>query len=258
MFKGDKPTGDQASLKAIEEGFAKIEARLDRLEQRLDTIANGNINWGMIYATQQLENRQNLSYRLGVDEGWLPPTRGWAASPDFLMLIARLVAELDPTQVVECGSGVTSVVLSKLLSTKPGARLLSFDHDAAFAQKTAALLQERDLPGALAMTIASAPLVPHQIQGQSFNWYATDGVDIPDQIELLVVDGPIVTGDNLLARYPALPLLADRLTDRAVVVLDDANRVGEQQTLQRWTQEFPGWQVEMVATEKGTAILRRG
>ncbi len=248
---------NQAALAAIKEGFAKIEARLDRLEQRLDMVANGDINWGMIYATQQLESREILARNLGVEPGWLPATRGWAASPDFLLVIARLVAELQPRSVVECGSGVTSVVLSRLLSIMPGANILSFDHDPNFAQKTAEMLRERDLPGPVGLSIAAAPMTQHVINGETFNWYMTEGVMVPEKIDLLVVDGPIVNNENPLARYPALPILGPYLSDRAVVVLDDANRPSEQQTLQRWVQEFPGWRVEMVPTEKGTAIMRR-
>ena len=254
MSDGDQ---NQSAMAAIEAGFAKIEARLDRLEQRLDTVANGNINWGMIYATQQLESREILARNLGVEPGWLPTTRGWAASPDFLLVITRLVAELQPRSVVECGSGVTTVVLSRLLSIIPGATMLSFDHDPSFAQKTASMLRERDLPGPVALSINAAPMAGHVINGEAFNWYKTDEVMVPDPIDLLVVDGPIVSNDNPLARYPALPILGPYLSDKAVVILDDANRPSEQQTLQRWVDEFPGWAVEMVATEKGTAIMRR-
>jgi hypothetical protein len=42
-------------------------------------------------------------------------------------------------------------------------------------------------------------------------------------VDLLFVDGPV--GDTSpQARYPALPVLADRLTDDTLVLLDDSNR----------------------------------
>jgi predicted O-methyltransferase YrrM len=240
--------------KAVLEALARIEQRLDNLEQRLQSLALRDIQWGLIHTSQQLEKRQMLAYRLDVPEGWLPATRGWAASADFLLIVADLVRELEPKGVVECGSGVSTVILSQLLKDKPGVKLVSFDHDVAFAQKTAQMLQERGLAGHIDISIAAAPMADHSGR---FKWYSTEGVPLPEQIDLLLVDGPIVTQENPLARYPALPLLESRLSANAVVVLDDAARPGEQETLRRWQQEYPGWQIEMMPTEKGTAVMRR-
>ena len=255
MFGSDKNAQD--TLKQLLSAVERIEQRLDGLDQRLNMLAQRDVHWGLVFATQQLENRQILSDRLGVSNGWLPPTRGWAASPDFLMVVARLVDEVQPTNVVECGSGVSTITLARLLAGQSDCNIVSFDHNEAFANQTAALLQERGLPDGTGLTIAAAPHVEHVIGGETFLWYQTEGVPLPEQIDLLLVDGPIVSSDNMLARYPALPLLHDRLSDKAVIVLDDANRPGEQATLKRWLDEFPAWTCEMVGTEKGTAILRR-
>ncbi|MBV6632309.1 MAG: class I SAM-dependent methyltransferase [Alphaproteobacteria bacterium] len=252
MFNRQDDNGD-----AIAQSLARIEERLDKLEERLNQVAQVDVAWGLVHATQQLENRENLAAKLGVAPGWLPPTRGWAASPDFLMVLVRLVAEIKPTSIVECGSGVTSIVFSRLLQGVEGATLLTLDHDEKFAQQTAALLAERGLPGSVTMNLAAAGMAPVAVGGDTIPWYQTEGMPWPDQIDLLCVDGPIMNSENRLARYPAFPLLHDRLSEKAVVVLDDAHRPGEQAILQRWLTEFPDWRVEMLSTEKGTAVLRR-
>src|SRR3546814_1097931 len=43
----------------------------------------------------------------------LPPTGGKAASADFLKLVADLVREEKPAVVVECGSGLSTVVIAR-------------------------------------------------------------------------------------------------------------------------------------------------
>ena len=59
-----------------------------------------------------------------------------------------------------------------------------------------------------------------------------------DPIDLLVVDGPPAhAASHGLARYPALPLLADRLAPGGTVVPDDAERPGQQEVLRRWERE---------------------
>ena len=60
-----------------------------------------------------------------------------------------------------------------------------------------------------------------------------------------------------LARYPALPLLVDRFSPDCVVILDDAGREEEKETLNQWLAEFPDLQQQILSTEKGTAVLSR-
>ena len=73
---------------------------------------------------------------------------------------------------------------------------------------------------------------------------------------LLVVDGPPGTV-RPMARYPALPVLLNRLAADATVVMDDARRPDEQAIAERWAAGLPGWRLEFRHTEKGAAILRR-
>ena len=75
-----------------------------------------------------------------------------------------------------------------------------------------------------------------------------DGVDgvvrepvDPDQLSSIlrdIVDGP-PAGQNPGARYPALPLLMDRLADRATIFVDDADRPGESEVIKAWLN-LPG------------------
>ena len=55
---------------------------------------------------------------------------------------------------------------------------------------------------------------------------------------LFVDDPPGPTGPQ--ARYPAIPVLSDRLADGAIVVLDDASRADEATIVERWCAEIPG------------------
>ncbi len=72
----------------------------------------------------------------------------------------------------------------------------------------------------------------------------------------MVVDGP-PQHVHQLARYPALPMLYERLSTDAVVFLDDAARKNEQAIIRRWKQEFQDFEVSEIRTEKGVAALRR-
>ena len=193
---------------------------------------------------------------LEVERGWLPPTRGWAASPDVLYILARHVLATKPAQLVECGSGVSSLVIGRCLELIGAGQLHSLDHQADYAQQTRENLAERGLSDRV--EVFTAPLKPYQIKNprlkvQAFRWY--DLANLPDRkIDCLVVDGPpLDTGP--IARYPAGPLLFKRLVPGSTVFLDDFNRMSERHAFQAWVHEFPHLTSDSKPAEKGCGIL---
>ena len=85
---------------------------------------------------RQLEALQNLSAVLPPSDV-LPATRGWAASPDLLMVLVDLVITERPSLVVECGSGASTLWLA-LAMRRFGidGRIIALDHDPVFGAKT--------------------------------------------------------------------------------------------------------------------------
>jgi len=70
----------------------------------------------------------------------LPPLRGWAASPDFLLLLAEHALQHKPDCIVECSSGASTVVLAQCAKLNGHGHILSLEHDAHYAKKTRQLL----------------------------------------------------------------------------------------------------------------------
>jgi len=198
-------------------------------------------------------------YQLVQPRRPLPMMRGWAASPDFLNVMAARILERTPRTIVECGSGTSSLVSGYLLEKLqaehgPGGKLYSFEHEAGYAKQSRAQLEQHGLAGFV--EVLDAPLVKHEIDGKSWLWY--DLAPLPDSvvIDVLVIDGPpSVTQAH--ARYPALPLLAPFLSEHAVIILDDYIRAEDKEVVARWMERDPAWQLTELATEKGTAVLVR-
>jgi hypothetical protein len=203
---------------------------------------------------RQVEALTSLFATLKPDRP-LPATRGWAASPDFLKLIVEQILLERPRLVVEASSGVSTLVIGYCLKRLGRGRLVSLEHEAQFV----ALARERIVMHGLEefATVVHAPLVSVEIEGGEWPWYDLRNLPAGDSIDLLVVDGP--PGQlRPLARYPALPLLYRRLSDRATVLLDDGNRVDEKEIVGRWEREFGDLSVEFRNVEKGAFVLRRG
>jgi predicted O-methyltransferase YrrM len=183
----------------------------------------------------------------------LPPTRAWAASPDLLRLIAAHVLEAKPEIVVECGSGVSTVVLARCLALNGSGHVYSLENVPEYAKVTRMELARHDLSERA--TVLDAPLREHVLPSGRWLWYPVEG--LPEEpFDMLVVDGP-PDSTGPLARYPAGPLLFGRLAKEGVIVLDDAARRAERAALDRWTAEDPGLMQEISDCEKGCVILRR-
>lgn len=178
----------------------------------------------------------------------LPAMREVAGSPDFLKVLVEYFYSHQPKVIVEAGSGVSSIILSEVLKKEGStAKHYALDHLEQYANLT----REKVLnPHS---EVLFAPLKDYQIGGKSWKWYDVSVLEKVDKIDMLVIDGP--TEDiQSLARYPALPLLKAKLSDKAIIILDDTNRKDEQRIIQLWQKEF-GLNAKSMFTEKGTVVM---
>lgn len=183
----------------------------------------------------------------------LPTLRGWAASPDFLLIVARHALKEAPKTIVECSCGASTIVLARCAQLNRAGHVFSLEHDPKFAAITRSNLIDAGLSEWA--TVLDAPLKemnPHDER----KWYSLDMMTDPGQIEMLVVDGP-PTHINPCARYPAIPMLKDRLANRCHVFLDDADRSDEKETVRKWLQDAgdSSLTVDYPSAEKGCAHL---
>jgi predicted O-methyltransferase YrrM len=225
-----------------------VDNRAHSLHQRIDRIRRdvGDIH-GLV--------------RLGPYTGELPLPMGggWALTGDSAALLARETLARKPETVLELGSGASTLILGQILRKNGRGRLLSIDHDPAWADETrrhVKLLGLEDI-----VSVIDAPLKNQALGEQMVEWY-----DIPaaameqlGSIDLLLVDGPPQKqGSEMLARYPAFPRLHDSLSMEALVFVDDANRHSEKKMVERWLVEDAHWNARWFDTVDGVCLLSRG
>ena len=181
----------------------------------------------------------------------------YALTADAAAALARQVALCRPNVVVELGSGVSTILVGKLLQDQGRGHIYSLDHDAAWAEETRKLVRAAGLQDQA--EVLDAPLRRQEVDGQNFLWYEIPAkVNDLAQIDLLIVDGPPqATDPNGLPRYPALPRLLPQLSPNATIFIDDARRPGETEMVRRWLERFPGWKTTVLQTGPGTCLLYR-
>jgi predicted O-methyltransferase YrrM len=245
-------------LKAITGTLAELRGAQERIERRLEAIerdASSNRKAAKAIARTGYAQVEDLLalYRAVDPAEPLPRMRDFAAGPELLRFLYEEVARRGGAQVLECGSGTTTVVLAYVSRSVGAGHVTALEHDPHYAAQTRRELESRGLTAWA--RVVDAPLTDVDLDGEVWRWYEPKAIPHAE-IEVLLVDGPPgATGPQ--ARYPALPILADRLAKQAVVVLDDADRPDERAIASRWAAEFGEFEQEHLQHDRGTTVLRR-
>lgn len=225
----------------------KVEVLNSRIAAQADLLSEINAVYPQIQAY--------LGLRDLIRPIWpLPLLRGWAASPDFLLEIAKQALETKPRLILECSSGASTLILARCCQMNDFGHVFSLEHDPKYATHTRDLVKQHALEAWA--TVIDAPLTTHD-ECDSSLWYSFENVSIePSSVDLLVVDGP---PGNLApyARFPAVPLLWGLLSPNCAILLDDANRPQEQEIIKRWLDAYEDLTWLDLNCEKGCAKLER-
>ncbi len=193
---------------------------------------------------------QGLCRRLGLDLG-IPYTEHWSAGADFLELLVDQCLAQRPRTILECSSGLTTLVLARCCRLNGLGRVYSLEDGAPYAEATRQALVRYGL--ADLASVLHAPLTGHRLGDRTFQWYRIDALPAM-AAELLVIDGPSGFIQRH-SRYPALPVLRHRLAPRCTLMLDDADRPDERELVARWRAEVPHMEYRHAATERGCVVL---
>lgn len=187
----------------------------------------------------------------------LPFGGSWVLTPDAAAILAREIAIRRPNTIVELGSGVSTLMMGRILQQMGTGHLISLDHDPDWAAETRRHIVASGLQDYV--EVIDAPLTRQHFDGKDFDWYRfPDQLRQLEQIDMLTVDGPPQTTDSaVLSRYPALPAFAAQLSRQAVIYIDDAKRTTEKEMVRQWLKQYPGWKSRMVDTIPGTCFLER-
>lgn len=204
---------------------------------------------------RESERQQHALIQIRPLLGELPlDFSGWAADPVMVHNAARLVVETRPGLVVECGSGNSTVVIARCLRALGRGRIISLDHDPAYARRTTELLRLYAVDHLA--TVVTAPLTARETNGQVVQWYGPQYEPLlQDPIDVLLVDGPPAASSKL-ARYPAVPILQPHLAPTCSILLDDGDRVDERTIAPLWARAL-GATLTYLEGGRGGWLLRR-
>ncbi len=222
----------------------------------------------LLHVYRSLEKRQEIQQgkqqayaqiiHLIAPRAPLPPMTQWAATPELALELIHQMISHRPKTIVELGSGCSSLIMGYMLEQQAEqGHLISIDHDTEYAHKTRRDVSLHGLDAHITVLDAALESQPSiGPNGRQATWYQLRDLTLPESIDLLVVDGPPEKVTPWV-RYPAVPVLADKLSDQAVIVLHDTHRKDETAIIHAWMDILPDATVEWRRTDKGIAILHR-
>jgi hypothetical protein len=242
--------------------LTELKAQIDTLKSELNNV-KVELRSLEVALTSSIENRYvqveclHRVYSLVPGLGPLPPTRGWAASPDFLLKIAETIFEVKPNFVLELGSGVTTFVVNACCNSFGHCTGLSIDHDHEYLSQTEEQFRSTKINNLI--ELKHCPLKDVEIELVNWLWYDLPLASFTTEIEVLIVDGP-PRRIQKNSRYPAIMQLHTRFANKTKILLDDYNRADEQEVVSVWMKDLDrlGFHVELKEFkeyEKGLAIL---
>ena len=194
---------------------------------------------------------EQLRYKLSLSND-LPFTPDWSAAEDFLSIIADHCLDKKPGTIVECSSGLSTLVLARCCQLNKHGKVYSLENGTEYAQKTRQQLEAFELTDYA--TVIDAPLEAVTINDKDYLWYSIKS--LPSQaIDMLIIDGPPGFIQKH-SRYPALPMFYKKLSEKCMTFLDDAARDDEKEIISLWEAEYSGIDHKYIETERGCSILK--
>ena len=187
--------------------------------------------------------------KLGIDDRFFPV--GGAANYSLLYTILRIGVEYRPARVLDIGAGQSSLLWDALARQELAGEVFTLESDSGWAARIGSQVQHE---------VIVSPLREASVAGISTRTYDWDLARQRGPFDVIACDGPV--GLPRHSRRGVLSLIDAELPDDFIVLLDDAERQGEQDTIEaihgRLQELGRDYRAEGVRAAKSQAIFAGG
>ncbi len=167
---------------------------------------------------------------------------GWALSIPGLLWLWEHLQRVRPQRILEMGSGMSTLLFSLYASSHDSStgeplRIVTLEHEKQWLDETIArlnVLETRDRVMLIHCDLADVPQSGSQRKCYSVDLELIRNLFGGQGPQLVLIDGP----PGAVGRHETLPILEDLLDGEVEVLLDDADRPGEQEVIAYWTERF--------------------
>ena len=222
---GEKSTssleGQQVTLLNL---ARKHEQRLAALEGRLEQCYNElkELNYAHLLRDGMRESSWVKKQTFDL--------HNWAANYSFIYLLFRILDKIEPRNILEFGLGQTTKLTTQYIAHKnPEAYLNVCEHNVDWIK-----IYQPELPKHEHIRINHLNLEYFEYRRKRNDKYAGLLELVKDQkFDLIIVDGPVGGGKNLPRSNVVDLICHGNLAEDFVIIFDDAERVGEKNTIRK-------------------------
>jgi hypothetical protein len=169
----------------------------------------------------------SLNYENGILKdliiGW--NNLNWSAHDEYLWSCIYHSLLNIKYPILECGSGLTTIITG-IIAEQAGNSVWSLENSEEWSVRVQNVLKE--------FKINSVHLYVKPLKNYGrYYWYDPPLRFMPSKFGLVICDGP--PGSTIGGRLGLVPVMRKRLTKGTLILLDDADRPGEQIISDEWT-----------------------
>lgn len=211
----------------------KKEANISKNIDNVSNIINNKIIQGLNTTYNRIDALLSIHNLIKLNAP-LPIMHEWRISSDYAHEVLSSILEKKEGNVIDIGSGVSTILWGYGVKQNGKGKVLALEHSKEYYQKTKALIKAHQLENYCELHYC--PLIEYTIDNKKWLWYDINKVNILNNISVISVDGP-PGSTQYMARYPAIPLLTEFISENTLVFLDDGNRDEEKLIAEKWEVE---------------------
>jgi predicted O-methyltransferase YrrM len=222
----------QLGISTVIQNQERILSELSQLNRKEDELLKGMVFNNSIIGSDWLK-KPNFS------------PGGWAVDYAFLYTLYRVLNDVRPKNILEFGLGQSSKMIYQYQESSSDIFALSIEHDPhwiAFFRKHAGMNQNTNI---------QLVALEEKTRNHSTTLAYKDLVNkLPEgKFDLILLDAPF--GSGRYSRSQILDLVPDFLDKSFVILLDDYNRTGEQETAEELKNLLAKNNIEFVSAVYG-------
>lgn len=219
----------QLGINQIIENQNQIKTTLDALSRKEEEILKASIFNNTI-----------------VDSAWLKyksfSPGGWAVDYSFLYTLYRVLNDVQPKSILEFGLGQSSKLIHQYAGFYDDVNALTCEHDLEWIN-----FFKNSMVGEYDIAIQRVELEEILYKGvKTLTIKDINSISNGKKYDLIVMDAPF--GSSRYSRSQILDLVQNNLSDRFCIIIDDYERLGEQETAKELISVLDGKGIQYLST----------
>lgn len=160
----------------------------------------------------------------------------------------------NPNNILEFGSGLSTLVLSKLFCNYTNVKIFSIEHNFEWFKFMNKQIENNNLKN---IKLIHSNLKKVEFESFSGNWYDLDFNKFPN-FDAILIDGPPSNSKNFpYSRFFSKDVLLDKLNHLGYIYMDDVDRDAEKKILENWFNLGLINEVKIHKWGRGASIVKR-